>query len=123
MERNELSNEGILKEENVGYLSSKVELQGGTLLLTPKRLVLKTHRMGGLEVIKTIVSGKIGKHKLVFNLEDGEIVSVKRGKSGPLENVLEITDIGKNVFRIIVGNYQEWEDGLIQNLIHRRSLN
>lgn len=117
MTKEELQNEGIIKEEKILYLKSALNGQQGNLTLTPKRIVLDAHKSavhtgaGGLigVAILEIFRKKIEKSKDIFNLEPSQIESVEQGKHGINKNVLLIKDKQNNTYKIIVKNYPEWE--------------
>ena len=112
--KDQLQQEGIIKEEKIGYLKSKMNLLQGNLYLTPKRLVLDAHKtgVGGFGLLGAILKKKVEEKSFGFNLELSEIKQVAQGKHGVQKNVLEITDSNDETYRIIVKNYQEWEDQL-----------
>lgn len=116
--KEELVKEGIQKEEKVGYLKSKVNLMNGTLYLTSGRLVLDAHKkgVGGLGILGALLKQKVEKKSFGFNLEIKDIKKVTQGKHGATKNVLEITDKHNETYRIIVKNYQEWENELNQKM-------
>jgi hypothetical protein len=109
----EIENELILKEEAVGYLKSRIDLEEATLLMTSTRVMLKVNyrRRPVFSFLRNIL-GTRKRKEYIFNLQSLEIQSITRKKYGVLNNILEITDMHKNSFRIIVNNYQEWEDAL-----------
>ena len=112
--KDQLQEEGIIKEEKIGYLKSKVNLLQGNLYLTPKRIVLDAHKtgVGGFGLLGAILKKKVEEKSFGFNLELGEIKAVAQGKHGVQKNVLEITDSNDETYRIIVKDYQEWESQL-----------
>ena len=113
-----LAEEGILREEKVGYLKSKMNLMQGTLYLTPNRLVLRAHKtgVGGLGVLGALLKRQVEKKIFGFNLEFKDLKKITQGKHGVQKNVLEITDKQDETFRIIVKNYDEWESDLNKRL-------
>ena len=114
MTKEELSAEGIIKEEKIGYLKSSLNMQQGNLTMTPKRIVLDAHKtaVGGLGLIGALLSKKVEKRNVIFNLEHSAIDSVAQGKHGVNKNVLEIKDNQNNTYRILVKNYPEWETAI-----------
>jgi len=114
MTQQELTNEGIIKEEAIGYLKSSLNLQQGQLTLTNKRLHLEAHKTtvgtGGL--LGMFLKKKVEQPKDIFDLEFSHIASIEQGKHGVQKNVLEVTDKLNNKFRIIVKNYPEWESAI-----------
>jgi hypothetical protein len=112
--KDQLQEEGIIKEEKIGYLKSKVNLLQGNLYLTPKRIVLDAHKtgVGGFGLLGAILKKKVEEKSFGFNLELGEIKHIAQGKHGVQKNVLEITGSNDETYRIIVKDYQEWEDQL-----------
>ncbi len=110
----ELAKEGILKEEKVGYLKSKLNLMQGKLYQTPKRIVLTAHKTGagGMGLLGGLLKKKVEKKNDIFNLEYKDIKDISRGKHGAEKNVLEITDSQGDTYRITVKDYSEWENEL-----------
>lgn len=110
----QLQSEGIIKEEKIGYLKSKMNLMQGNLYLTPKRLVLDAHKtgVGGFGLLGAILKKKVEEKSFGFNLELSEIKDIAQGKHGVQKNVLEITDSQDETYRIVVKDYQEWYDQL-----------
>lgn len=110
----ELKKEGITKQEQIGYLKSKLNMLQGNLYLTPSRLVLDAHKtgVGGFGLLGAILKHKVEKKGYGFNLELNQIKSISQGKHGVQKNVLEITDSSNNIYRIIVKDYDEWENEL-----------
>ena len=103
--------EEILKKEKIGYLKSKLNLLKGTLYLTPNRLVLNAHKTGvsGFGILGMFLKRQVEKKNFGFNLEFKDIENISRGKHGAQKNVLEITTIHNEIFRIIVKRYEDWE--------------
>ena len=118
MKKEELTQEGIQKEENIGYLKSALNMQQGKLTLTPKRLHLEAHKttVGGGGLLGAFLKKKVEAEQEIFNLEFNNIASVEQGKHGVQKNVLEITDKQNNKHRIIVKDYPEWEAALKQKM-------
>lgn len=116
--KEQLIEEGILKEEKVGYLKSKLNLMQGTLYLTTNRLVLDAHKagMGGLGILGALLKKQVEKKVFGFNLEFKDIKEIKQGKHGVQKNVLEVTDSQNETYKIIVKNYHDWENELNQKL-------
>jgi len=114
--KEELVKEGILKEEKVGYLKSKMNLMQGTLYLTPNRLVLDAHKtgVGGFGMLGALLKKQVENKSFGFNLEFKDIKQIAQGKHGLQKNVLEITDKHNETYRIMVKNYEEWESELNQ---------
>ena len=112
----ELQQEGIIKEEAIGYLKSKANLMQGNLYLTPKRLVLDAHKTGvsGFGILGAVLKRQVEKKSFGFNLQLSEIKIVARGKHGRNTNVLEITDQQDETFRILVKNVEDWKVALKQ---------
>ncbi|MGV6861428.1 MAG: hypothetical protein ACWA41_06635 [Putridiphycobacter sp.] len=104
--------EKIVKQEKIGYLKSKLNLMQGVLTLTPNRLILEAHKtgVGGRGLLDTFLRKQVEKKNYGFALERSQIKAVNQGKHGVQKNVLEITNPENETFRIIVQDYQEWED-------------
>ena len=113
METNQIS-ENVIKKEDVGYLKSALNLQQGTLVMTDKKISLEAHKTAaaGMGLLGSLFKSKIEKPNTIFDLEFSGIHSVAQGKHGAQKNVLEITDKQNNTHRIIVKNYQEWEEAI-----------
>ena len=113
----ELKQEGITKQEDIGYLKSKINMLQGTLYLTPKRLVLDAHKtgVGGFGLLGAILKRKVEEQSFGFNLELKDIKSITQGKHGVQTNVLEITDLDNNQYRILVKDYNEWNIALLKH--------
>ncbi|TMU50367.1 hypothetical protein [Flagellimonas algicola] len=113
-----LEKEEILKEEKIGFLKSKLNLMQGILYLTPNRLVLDAHKtgVGGFGILGALLKRKVEKKSFGFSLDFKDIKKIAQGKHGVQKNVLEITDNQNKTFRIMVKNYQEWENELNQKL-------
>ena len=118
MENQQSDTTEILKKESVGYLKSAINLQQGTLFMTSKKLTLEAHKtgVGGFGLLGALLKSKVEKVNTVFDLDYTSIQSVTQGKHGVQKNVLEITDKQNNVQRVIVKNYQEWEDAIKQKM-------
>jgi hypothetical protein len=118
MNKEELIQEGIQKEEAIGYLKSALNLQHGKFTLTPKRLHLEAHKttVGGGGLLGAFLKKKVEAEQEIFNLEFSNIGSIAQGKHGVEKNVLEITDKQNNKHRIIVKNYTEWETLIKQKM-------
>lgn len=116
--KEELKNEGIIKEEDVGFLKSKLNLLQGTLYLTPNRIALDAHKQGagGFGLLGSALKKKVEKKSFGFNIEFGNILKVEQGKHGAEKNVLEITDNNGEMFKVIVKNYQEWQSALNEHM-------
>lgn len=113
MEKEEEKNE-IVKEESVGYLKSKVNLEQGVLFLTSDRISLKSRKAAAPS--QTPVDSAIKKDALkettVFDLDIDKIQSISNGKHEQKGDVLEITDEHNVTHRIVVKNYKEWRDAI-----------
>jgi len=111
-------NEGIIKEEKVAYLKSKINLLHGTLYLSSHRILLDAHKqgVGGFGLLGSALKKKVEKKSIGFNIELGNILKVEQGKHGAEKNVLEITDNNGEAFRIIVKDFKEWESALIEQM-------
>lgn len=109
--REDLVNEGVVKEESVMHLKTKVIALQGKLFLTPKHLVLDSHKTGvsGLGILGMILKRQVEKKNFGFEWELSDIKSIAQGKHGVQNNVLEVTNKNDETFRILVKNYQEWE--------------
>ena len=116
--KEELASEGILKEEKVGYLKSKLNMMQATLYLTPDRVVLDAHKtgVGGLGLLGALLKKKVEKKSFGFNLAFKDIKGIAQGKHGVQKNVLEVTNQQDETFQILVKNYQEWESELKDKL-------
>lgn len=104
----------VLKEEFVGYLKSKINLQKGKLTMTDETISLSAHKTGlaAVGILEIFVKRMLEKKKTIFDLTFKNIQSVKQGKHGIETNVLEITDNSNVTYRIVVENYQDWEDAI-----------
>jgi hypothetical protein len=113
----ETTTNDVLKKEDVGYLKSALNMQQGTLVLTPSKLFLKAHKtaVGNFGLIGLLLKKNVEKDNTIFDLDYKDIRSINRGKHGVQTNVLEIND-GSATYRIIVKNYQEWDDALKQRI-------
>ena len=115
----ELTKEGISKNEHVMYLKTKMNGMNGNLYLTPTRVALVAKSFyqpkGFLEKFIAKKMNKEGKEEMVFNLPISEIKEIKQGKHGINKNVLEITDPSGSVFRLTVKKFAEWEELLSSN--------
>lgn len=102
--KEELAKEGILKEEKVGYLKTKLNLMQGVLYLTATRLALNAHKtgVGGGGLLGAILKKKVEKKSYGFNLEFKDIEKITQGKPGVQKNVLEVTSKAGDTYRIIV---------------------
>jgi hypothetical protein len=107
-------NDSVIKQENIGYLKLKINLQQGTLTLTNSAVALDAHKTGvsGLGLLGAFLKKKVEKNNTVFNLAFADIKTVAQGKHGMQKNVLEITDQQNNTHRIIVKDYADWESVL-----------
>lgn len=113
METNQQTKD-VVKQEKVGYLKSSLNLQQGTLMMTPQKITLEAHKtgVGGFGILGAILKSKVEKVKTIFDLNYADIHTVAQGKHGVEKNVLEITDKQNVTHRIIVKNYQEWESAI-----------
>lgn len=108
--KEQLSADGILKEERVMYLRSKVFALQGTLYLTAKRLVLIAHKTTvGHGILGILLKAIVAKKKYGFNLELHAIKRVAQTTHGLQKSVLEVTDDQESAFRIVVKDCREWE--------------
>lgn len=113
MDKEKLQSEGIIKEETIGFLKSKLNMQTGTLILTNKRVYLEITKSnvtyGGIAglIISLLVKNK---PKPVFDIENKTIQNIAQGKHGLAKNILEITDMQNITYRILVKSYPEWEE-------------
>ncbi len=108
----------ILKKESVGYLKSKINLQQGSLIMTPDKIKLEAHKtgVGGGGLFGALLKSKVEKSNNIFELGYKDIQSVAQGKHGVSKNVLEITDKQNVTHRMIVKNFEEWETALKQKI-------
>ncbi|WP_375562817.1 hypothetical protein ACE193_09910 [Bernardetia sp. OM2101] len=108
----------VLKQEKVGYLKSKISLLQGTLYLTEEKLVLQAHKagVGGGGILGFFLKKKVEEKNYGFNLEFSKIKSIQQGKQGLQKNILEVTDIADETYRIVVKNYSEWETEITKHL-------
>lgn len=106
-----LTKEGILKQEKIGYLKSKLNLQQGMLYLTPNRLVLEAHATGvsGFGLIGALLKRKVESKINGFDLTWSQIKGISRGNHGANKNVLEVTAASGETYRILVGELDAWE--------------
>lgn len=104
----------IVKEESVGYLKTKVNLQQGVLFLTSDRISLKSRKSGSKNQTapESQVKDKTQNEATVFDLDIDKIRSVNNGKQEMKNDVLEITDEHNVTHRILVKNSQEWLDAI-----------
>jgi hypothetical protein len=102
----------IVKEESVGYLKTKVNLQQGVLFLTSNRISLKSRKSRAKKqsVSEDQVKNKTQNEATFFDLDIDKIQSVHNGKQEMKNDVLEITDEHNITHRILVKNSQEWLD-------------
>ncbi len=108
----------VLLKEKVGYLKSALALLNGTLYLTEDSLVLIAHKT-------TVASGLLGRwlkqkveaKKYGFRLAFSAIASVKRGSQGLQNNVLVITNTNQQEYRIIVKDYDRWEEAIYEKMM------
>lgn len=109
----ETANEEVIKEENVLHLKSKINALQGTLYLTPKRLVLESHKttVGG-GVLGILLKSRVEKKNHGFEFELSDITQLMQGKHGLQKNVLEVSSNKGEKFRVVVKNYQEWEEAI-----------
>jgi|GEM_PF-1025437 len=106
----------VLKKEDVGYLKSALNLQQGTLVLSPSHLTLTAHKTSvGGGILGALLKKSVEKDNTIFDLNLNDIHAIKQGKHGVQTNVLEING-GNTTHRIIVKNYQEWEDAIKQKM-------
>lgn len=113
--RENLKDEGIIKEEKVLHLKTKVMALQGTLYLTSMSLVLDSHKTGvsGMGLLTTALNKQlVEKKNFGFDWKLQDIKKITQGKHGVQKNVLEVTNNNDETFRIIVKNYQEWEGEL-----------
>lgn len=117
MDKQTLNQEGILKEEKVGYLKSKMNLLQGHLYLTSKRLVLEAHKttVGG-GILGAILKKKVEKKDYGFNLEFKDIKNFEQGKQGLNKNILEVNTSQGETYRIVVKKYNDWQEELNKHL-------
>ncbi len=113
MDKIQLQSEGLIKEEKIGFLKSKLQMHPGVLFLTNKRIVCETTKptvtLGGIAglIISLLVKNK---PKTIFDIENKTIQSVTQGKHGLAKNILEISDMNNNTYKILVKSYPEWEE-------------
>jgi len=121
--KEELTKEGIIKEEKVGQLMSKLNLIPGTLYLTHHRLVLNAHKTGtsGLGILGVIIKKQVENKKFGFNLEFKDIKRIAQSKYGLQKNIMEITDTDNKTYRIFVKNYQVWESEFETILLYSKN--
>ncbi|HYG52698.1 MAG TPA: hypothetical protein VD905_17430 [Flavobacteriales bacterium] len=105
----------ILKEENVGYLKSKMNLLQGKLSITANHLVLTAHKttVNLFGVIGALLKSRVEKEFQVFKLSLKDIQKIENGKHGMNKGVLEITDNKNQTYRILVKNYADWENTIL----------
>lgn len=113
--KEQLQAEGIIKEEKVGYLKTKINLMQGTLYLTHKRVVLDAHKtgVGGMGLLGAFLKKKVEEKSFGFNLEFNQLGKIEQGTHGR-NPVLEITDNNNNTYRIMVKDFSEWENAINQ---------
>jgi hypothetical protein len=118
MENKQSGADEILKQESIGYLKSAINLQQGSLFMTSKKLTLEAHKtgVGGLGILGAFLKSKVEKVNTIFEIDYANIQAVTQGKHGLQKNVLEIKDRQNNLYRVIVKNYQEWEDAIKQKM-------
>ncbi|MCR9173226.1 MAG: hypothetical protein NXI10_12065 [bacterium] len=105
----------VLKEEKIMFLKSSVNALQGNLQLTSSKLVIEAHKttVGG-GILGAFLKKKVEEkdHGTTLNLKD--ISEIRRGKHGVNKNVLEVVDQSENVYRLVVKNYDSWQEA-IQN--------
>lgn len=118
MIQEKLKQEGLLKEEKVGYLKSKLNLLQGHLYLSKKRLVLEAHKtgVGGGGLLSFFLKKKVEEQNYGFDLEFADIKTIQQGKQGMQKNILEVTTTSNETYRIIVKNYDEWANEITKFL-------
>ena len=118
MDKTSLQTEGIIKEEKIGYLKSKFSMRPGTLVLTPKRIVMEsqppTFYSGGL--LGILIQKMLQKKSVTADIPLSNIQTLTQGKHGLAKNILEITDKQNNQYRILVKNYGDWENAIKKNM-------
>lgn len=104
----------IVKEESVGYLKTKVNLQQGILFLTSDRISLKSRKSAAKnqKEPESKIKNETKKEATVFDLDIDKIQSVHNGEREMKNDVLEITDEHNVTHRILVKNSQEWLDAI-----------
>lgn len=107
--------EGILKEEKIGYLLSKLNMHQGNLYLTSQHLVMDTQKPKAnlFGLIGALLAKPRANDTRVFEMDLKNITKIEQGKHG-LAKVLEVTTNENNTYRIIVKNYDEWEVAILQ---------
>ena len=104
----------IVKQETVGYLKSKINLQQAVLLLSAQRLTLKENKAtvnsGG--ILGFLIKKQVEKDNVIFSLNLADIQKISQGKHGMQNNVLEIKDRNHVTHRVIVKDYLEWENSI-----------
>ena len=118
METNQTTNDVVLKQESVGYLKSKINMQQGELILSSQKITLTAHKtgVGGFGLLGALLKSKVEKVNSVFDLEFKNISAINQGKHGLQKNVLEITDKQDLTYRMIVKDYEEWEQAIRQKM-------
>ena len=115
MDPNIAPTENIVKrEDDVLYLQSKLAGYEAVLALTSSKLKLVADDSGalnrGLYQFLPFLKDKPQKTKVVFDLDTASIKNVVQGKQGFNNNVLEITDVQNNQYRIVVKSYEQWAE-------------
>lgn len=112
-------NKLILKEEIVFYLKSKINLQAGVLFITPSRIILRSHKTKeeNFGFLNFLFKQHREGDRTIFDIEYKDIRSVSERRLSLQKNIMIIIDKNQNMYYVLVKNYKEWEDYLIQKLM------
>ncbi len=104
-----------MKETNVLYLKSKIMALPGSLELENEYLILNAHKqtinLGGF--LGSFLKKKVEEKNQGFKWNVNEIKTVAKGKHGFQDNVLELTNIHDETYRILVKNFDEWNTAIL----------
>jgi len=114
MELNDLINEGIVKEESVGYLKSRFKLQQGHIRLTPKTFALHVDQfgIGGTGTMGGVMKKRIQEKDNGFHCALSDISQITHGKNGFNKEVLELHLSNGKKHRITVKSVAEWRTAI-----------
>lgn len=101
----------IIKQAEIAYLRSKINLQAADLIATDKQLIVEPRitSLGGLGLLGNIISYRVESKKKGFALDFAHITSIERVKHGRNNNIMKIVDNSDNEYRLLIDNYDEWE--------------
>lgn len=104
-----------MKETNVLYLKSKINALPGSLELENDFLILHAHKqtvnVGGF--LGAFLKKKVEEKNHGFKWPVNEIKTITKGKHGFHNNVLELTNIHNETYRILVKNFDNWNTAIL----------